>query len=252
MYPTIKTPTCQTLSQNLHTPISHPTQRRCPSHHLHHRKLNLSPSHPAQRRWLPQETQPFLPTIQRSDDGSSLTFRPQETQPFLPAIQRSADGSSNSRESTQSSSPHQSPLPPVAPHPHHYLPPGTEQPGRRVPVGYDSAGGELILGWRKSALFLKSPLSERQQAASSDFSKTVLAEFRQPRIQPPTKPGANRHPSPRRPPSAIHHPPSTTKKSAPQPIQPAKNALLISISLQSYTIACDQHTIPYDCIKYNS
>ena len=205
MYPTIKTPTCQTLSQNLHTPISHPTQRRCPSHHLHHRKLNLSPSHPAQRRWLPQETQPFLPAIQRSDDGSSLTFRPQETQPFLPAIQRSADGSSNSRESTQSSSPHQSPLPPVAPHPHHYLPPGTEQPERRVPVGYDSAGGELILGWRKSALFLKSPLSERQQAASSDFLKTVLAEFRQPRIQPPTKPGANRHPSPRRPASAIHH-----------------------------------------------
>ena len=94
MYPTIKTPTCQTLSQNLHTPISHPTQRRCPSHHLHHRKLNLSPSHPAQRRWLPQETQPFLP-----------------------AIQRSADGSSNSRESTQSFSPHQSPLPPVAPTP---------------------------------------------------------------------------------------------------------------------------------------
>ena len=165
MYPTIKPPPVKPLSQNLHTPISHPTQRRCPSPHLHHRKLNLSPSHPAQRRWLPQETQPFLP-----------------------AIQRSADGSSNSRESTQSSSPHQSPLPPVAPHPHHYLPPGTEQPGRRVPVSYDSAGGELILGWRKSALFLKSPLSERQQAASSDFLKTVLAEFRQPRSQPPTKP----------------------------------------------------------------
>ena len=157
--------------------------------------------------------QPFLPAIQRSDDGSSLTFRPQETQPFLPAIQRSADGSSNSRESTQSSSPHQSPLPPVAPHPHHYLPPGTEQPGRRVPVGYDSAGGELILGWRKSALFLKSPLSERQQAASSDFLKTVLAEFRQPRSQPPTKPGANRHPSPRRPASGIRHPP---QKRAPR------------------------------------
>ena len=228
MYPTIKIPTCQTLSQNLHTPISHP----------------------AQRRWLPQETQPFLPAIQRSDDGASLTFRPQETQPFLPAIQRSADGSSNSRESTQSSSPHQSPLPPVAPHPHHYLPPGLEQPGRRVPVCYDSAGGELILGWRKSALFLKSPLSERQQAASSDFLKTVLAEFRQPRSQPPTKPGANQHPSPRRPSSAIRPPPQ--KKSAPQPIQTTKNALLISISLQSYTITYDQHTIPYDRIKYNS
>ena len=79
-------------------------------------------------------------------------------------------------------------LPPEAPHSHHYLPPGIEQPGRRVPVCYDSAGGELILGWRKSALFLKSPLSERQQAASSDFLKTVLAEFRQPRSQPTTKP----------------------------------------------------------------
>ena len=246
MYPTIKIPTCQTLSQNLHTPISHPAQRRW-------LPQETQPFLPAIQRsddgtsltFRPQETQPFLPAIQRSDDGTSLTFRPQETQPFLPAIQRSADGSSNSRESTQSSSPHQSPLPPVAPHTHHYLPPGTEQPGRRVPVGYDSAGGELILGWRKSALFLKSPLSERQQAASSDFLKTVLAEFRQPRSQPPTKPGANRHPS-----SVIRHPPQ--KKSAPQPIQTTKNALLISISLQSYTITYDQHTIPYDRIKYNS
>ena len=136
-------------------------------------------------------------------------------QPFLPAIQRSADGSSNSRESTQSSSPHQSPLPPVAPHPHHYLPPGTEQPGRRVPVGYDSAGGELILGWRKSALFLKSPLSERQQAASSDFLKTVLAEFRQPRSSPrrSPEPTGTRLPGVRHPPSAIHHPP---QKRAPR------------------------------------
>ena len=125
--------------------------------------------------------------LQASSNAPTLTTSPanhKETQPFLPAIQRSADGSSNSRESTQSSSPHQSPLPPVAPHPHHYLPPGTEQPGRRHP------------------------------------------------------------------PSTIHHPPQ--KKSAPQPIQPAKNALLISISLQSYTITYDQHTIPYDRIKYNS
>ena len=130
---------------------------------------------------------PDLTGIQRSADATHPPVRPQGNS-ALAAIQRSADGSSNSRESTQSSSPHQSPLPPVAPHPHHYLPPGTEQPGRRVPVGYDSAGGELILGWRKSALFFKSPLSERLQDASSDFWKTVLAEFRQPRSQPPTKP----------------------------------------------------------------
>jgi len=62
-----------------------------------------------------------------------------------------------------------------------------------------SAGGELILGRRKSALFYKSPLSERQQAASSDFCKTVLAEFRRPRSQPPTKPQTRQHPLPRRP-----------------------------------------------------
>ena len=54
---------------------------------------------------------------------------------------------------------------------------GCRTPGRRVPVGYDSAGGELILGWRKSALFFKSPLSERLQDASSDFWKTLLATF---------------------------------------------------------------------------
>ena len=44
-----------------------------------------------------------------------------------------------------------------------------------------------LVGWQ-SALFFKSPLSERLQDASSDFWKTVLAEFRQPRSQPPTKP----------------------------------------------------------------
>ena len=58
--------------------------------------------------------------LQASSNAPTLTTSPpnhKETQPFLPAIQRSADGSSNSRESTQSSSPHQSPLPPVAPTP---------------------------------------------------------------------------------------------------------------------------------------
>ena len=137
MYPTIKIPTCQTLSQNLHTPISHP----------------------AQRRWLPQETQPFLPAIQRSDDGSSLTFRPQETQPFLPAIQRSADGSSNSRESTQSSIPHQphtsarSPTPPS-------LPPARNRTAGETGAGWlrlcrrgaDSWLAEICVVFKKSAV----------------------------------------------------------------------------------------------------
>ena len=123
--------------------------------------------------------QPFLPAIQRSDDGSSLTFRPQETQPFLPAIQRSADGSPNSRESTQSSSPHQSPLPPVAPHPHHYLPPGTEQSGRRVPIGYDSAGGELILGW--------PPTKPRRQAAHASRASLFTKKSRTSHIPQPVQ-----------------------------------------------------------------
>ena len=63
--------------------------------------------------------------------------------------------------------------------------------------GSASAGGELILGRRESALFFKSPLSERQQAASSDFLKTLLADFRRPRSQPPTKPQTSQHPLPR-------------------------------------------------------
>ena len=62
------------------------------------------------------------------------------------------------------------------------------QPGKGMLDGSASAGGELILGRRESALFFKSPLSERLQDASSDFWKTVLADSRQPRSQPPTKP----------------------------------------------------------------
>ena len=213
MYPTIKTPTCQ-------TPFTKPSHTNQPSS-----TATMAHPSPSDHKKLSLSSQP---------SSAALMAHPTPGNPLNPPSLINPT------------------LPPEAPHSHHYLLPGIEQPGRRVPVGYDSAGGELILGWRKSALFLKSPLSERQQAASSDFLKTVLAEFRQPRSQPPTKPGANRHPSPRRPASAIRHPPSTTKKSAPQPIQPAKNALLISISLQSYTITYDQHTIPYDRIKYNS
>ena len=73
------------------------------------------------------------------------------------------------------------------------------QPRKGMLSGSASAGGELILGRRESALFFKSPLSERQQAASSDFLKTLLADFRRPRSQPPTKPQTRQHPLPRRP-----------------------------------------------------
>ena len=80
------------------------------------------------------------------------------------------------------------------------------QPRKGMLSGSASAGGELILGRRESALFFKSPLSERQQAASSDFLKTLLADFRRPRSQPPTKPQTSQHPLPRRPfiPSSVH------------------------------------------------
>ena len=110
--------------------------------------------------------------------------------------------------------------------------------------------GGWLLRCRKSAktVFQKSELASLKQRTFEKQRRFPPAKNQ----LPSCRVVANRHPSPRRPPSAIHHPPSTTKKSAPQPIQPAKNALLISISLQSYTIACDQHTIPYDCIKYNS
>ena len=105
---------------------------------------------------------------------------------------------------------------------------GCRTPGRRVPVGYDSAGGELILGWRKSALFYKSSLFERLQDASSDFCKTVLAEFRRPRSQPPTKPQTSQHPLPRRPfivRSSVHPHTNTKKDTTSQ-----KNAVPLSYS----------------------
>ena len=80
MYPTIKTPPVKPLSQNLHTPISHPTQRRCPSHHLHHRKLNLSPSHPAQRRWL-------IPHLQTTGNSAFPPSHPAQRRWLIPHLQ---------------------------------------------------------------------------------------------------------------------------------------------------------------------
>ena len=129
-------------------------------HTSHHNTTNIHPKNSTLLNFYASSNTPTLTTLPPNH---------KQSQPFLPAIQRSADGSSNSRQTT---------LPTTL----------KDQPGRCVRSVTGSAGGELILGWRKSALFLKSPLSERQQAASSDFLKTVLAEFRQPRSQPPTKP----------------------------------------------------------------
>ena len=93
------------------------------------------------------------------------------------------------------------------------------QPRKGMLSGSASAGGELILGRRESALFFKSPLSERQQAASSDFLKTLLADFRRPRSQPPTKPQTRQHPLPRRP--------SAQKRRHPTSVSPLRNRILI-------------------------
>ena len=130
MYPTIKTPTCQTpFTKPSHTnqpsntatmpqpspspqetqPFSQPSSTATMAST---RNSALPPSHPTQRRWLPQETQPFLP-----------------------AIQRSADGSSNSRESTQSSIPHQ---------PHTSARSPTQPP---LPPARNRTAGETGAGW---------------------------------------------------------------------------------------------------------
>ena len=99
--------------------------------------------------------------------------------------------------------------------------------------GSASAGGELILGRRKSALFFKSSLSERRQAASSDFWKTHLADSRRPRSQPPTKPQTRQHPLPRRP-------PIRTKKETP-PFQCLPSGIvysfLIYISVNNFSLS---------------
>ena len=45
-----------------------------------------------------------------------------------------------------------------------------------MPVGYDSAGGELILGWRESALFFKSSLFERSEFGLLENAFSHLSE----------------------------------------------------------------------------
>ncbi len=106
-----------------------------------------------------------------------------ETQPFHPAVQRSADSSSNPRGPTQ---PHPNPTSQAAtltyrsnptfraatltyrPNPISraatltYRP---EKPAREACAACRRTlqEGELILGWRKSALFFKSSLSERSE-----------------------------------------------------------------------------------------
>ena len=79
-----------------------------------------------------------LLNFQASSNAPTLTTLPpnhKQSQPFLPAIQRSADGSSNSRESTQSSSPHQSHTSARSP---------TQPP---LPPARNRTAGETGAGW---------------------------------------------------------------------------------------------------------
>ena len=48
---------------------------------------------------------------------------------------------------------------------------GRGRPGGVCALSLDSAGGELILGWRESALFFKKPLSERHPERVRLFGK---------------------------------------------------------------------------------
>lgn len=124
MYPTIKTPTCQTsFTKPPHTnqPSSTATmpqpspspqetqpfsQSSSTATMASTRNSALPPSHPAQRRWL-------IPHLQTTGNSAFPPSHPaqrrwliqlpsyhKESQPFLPAPQRSADGSSNSRHAT--------------------------------------------------------------------------------------------------------------------------------------------------------
>ena len=59
----------------------------------------------------------FIPILHNFFSGNYLLpSNHKETQPFLPAVQRSADGSSNSRETTQPHILNRTPTPPLYPH----------------------------------------------------------------------------------------------------------------------------------------
>ena len=144
----------------------HPHTTNTTSHSIHHSADVNSPHNASSAAPMPHH----------------LPANHKETQPFAPSIQRSADAPSPTGKPLNL--PLQTNLPPSHPSPTALN--LTARAGDAVWSA--SAGGELILGWRKSALFFKSPLSERLQDASSDFCKTLLADSRQPRSQPTTKP----------------------------------------------------------------
>jgi len=96
------------------------------------------------------------------------------------------------------------------------------QPRLRILAGSASAGGVRFLDGGNLRCFSKVRcLSE----ASSDFWKTVLADFRHLRSQPPTKPQTGQYPEPRRPFSHQTVQSPTTSRRSP-PSQPSSAALM--------------------------
>ena len=126
-------------------------------HTSHHNTTKIHPKNSTLLNFYASSNTPTLTTLPPNH---------KQSQPFLPAIQRSADGSSNSRQTT---------LPTTL----------KDQPGRCVRSVTGSAGGELILGWWKSALFFKSSLFERSEFG---LLENAFSRFPAARSQSPTKP----------------------------------------------------------------
>ena len=92
-------------------------------------------------------------------------------------------------------------------------------------------------------MFFKSPMSERLQDASSDFCKTLLADSRQPRSQPPTKPRRQAAHTSRA--SLIRPHPHTKKDSAATQSRVSHEASLYLINISiSHAYLCLSQQVP--------
>ena len=97
------------------------------------------------------------------------------------------------------------------------------QPRLRILAGSASAGGVRFLDGGNLRCFSKVRcLSE----ASSDFWKTVLADFQHLRSQPPTKPQTGQYPEPRRPSATTNGQSSIPSRQKHAPSQPFSAALM--------------------------
>ena len=95
-------------------------------HTSHHNTTKIHPKNSTLLNFYASSNTPTLTTLPPNH---------KQSQPFLPAIQRSDDGTSNSRESTQSSIPHQ---------PHTSARSPTQPP---LPPARNRTAGETGAGW---------------------------------------------------------------------------------------------------------